>query len=74
MHLQATTKEEVMRMHTEAYARIKQLLSDTQRVPPELILLGRNMNIVRANNKVCVCACLYIYIYIFVYILVDILL
>ena len=66
VHLQATTKEEVMRMHTEAYARIKQLLSDTQRVPPELILLGRNMNIVRANNKVCVCACLSIYLSIYI--------
>lgn len=35
----------------EAFDRVKALLSDSERVPRELILLGRNLNIVRANNK-----------------------
>jgi aarF domain-containing kinase len=51
VHLNATTKAEVYEMQIEAYERVKQLLADSQRVPLELILLGRNLNIVRANNK-----------------------
>ena len=76
VHMQATTKDEVLRWHADAHARIRRLLDDSQALPPtrnpkpetldskpetllsssqalppELILLGRNLNIVRANNK-----------------------
>eukprot|EP00284_Hemiselmis_tepida_P008096 CAMPEP_0174923976 /NCGR_PEP_ID=MMETSP1355-20121228/6940_1 /TAXON_ID=464990 /ORGANISM="Hemiselmis tepida, Strain CCMP443" /LENGTH=442 /DNA_ID=CAMNT_0016169717 /DNA_START=191 /DNA_END=1515 /DNA_ORIENTATION=- len=51
VHLNATTRADVLRLQLEAFERVRGLLSDSQRVPRELILLGRNLNIVRANNK-----------------------
>mmetsp|Transcript_21358 Transcript_21358/g.48244 ORF Transcript_21358/g.48244 Transcript_21358/m.48244 type:complete len:589 (-) Transcript_21358:52-1818(-) len=51
VHLNATTMEDIVKLQVEAYERVKRLLSDSQQVPRELILLGRNLNIVRSNNK-----------------------
>ncbi|KAJ3208217.1 hypothetical protein HDU67_006937 [Dinochytrium kinnereticum] len=36
----------------EAKERARKFLSDTDKVPKELIFIGRNLNIVRSNNKV----------------------
>jgi aarF domain-containing kinase len=51
VHLNSTTREDVLKFQVEAFDRVKALLGDSERVPRELILLGRNLNIVRANNK-----------------------
>ena len=45
------TREEIVKMQKEAKANIKQVLANTELIPRELIFVGRNMNLVRANNK-----------------------
>lgn len=52
--LNATSKQDVLQhaqqMRVQGYDRAKALLSDSSRTPTELVVLGRQMNIVRANN------------------------
>lgn len=45
------TREELLRMQTEAKDRIRNVLKDTSLIPRELIFVGRSLNIVRGNNK-----------------------
>ncbi|ETO36991.1 hypothetical protein RFI_00078 [Reticulomyxa filosa] len=45
------TPAEIARMQTEAKERVKTILKRTKTIPRELIFVGRNMNLVRANNK-----------------------
>lgn len=45
------TKEEILKMQVNAKARVRAMLTDTNLIPRELIILGRNLNIVRAINK-----------------------
>lgn len=49
--LEKPTLEEIYRMQTEVKEKAKEFLSDTGRIPRELIFVGRNMNLVRAVNK-----------------------
>ncbi|KAI8801160.1 ABC1 family-domain-containing protein [Cladochytrium replicatum] len=42
---------EMFQKQKEMQARLKNYLADTDRLPPELVFIGRNLNIVRANNK-----------------------
>eukprot|EP00466_Bigelowiella_natans_P012016 jgi/Bigna1/85922/estExt_fgenesh1_pg.C_70026 len=51
IHVANTTIDDILRMQMGLKERVKHLLHDTQLVPRELILLGRNMNIVRSCNK-----------------------
>ena len=45
------TKADVYAMQARGKERVRSLLHDTEKIPRELMFLGRNMNIVRANNK-----------------------
>jgi aarF domain-containing kinase len=53
-HIRGTTRTEMIlhakEMRERGYERTKLLLADTSKIPHELVLLGRQMNIVRANN------------------------
>jgi aarF domain-containing kinase len=51
MKTRKISKEEMYQAQLKFKARAQQFLSDTSLIPRELIFLGRNMNIVRANNK-----------------------
>eukprot|EP00123_Amoebidium_parasiticum_P001628 comp12773_c0_seq1/m.7900 comp12773_c0_seq1/g.7900 ORF comp12773_c0_seq1/g.7900 comp12773_c0_seq1/m.7900 type:complete len:526 (-) comp12773_c0_seq1:114-1691(-) len=44
-------KEDMLEMQRKMKEKIRHLLIDTSLVPQELIFIGRNMNLVRANNK-----------------------
>ncbi|ORX96476.1 putative mitochondrion protein [Basidiobolus meristosporus CBS 931.73] len=46
------TTRDVYEMQLQLKERAKEFLSNTELIPRELIFIGRNMNIVRANNKV----------------------
>ncbi|KAK9766700.1 hypothetical protein K7432_004037 [Basidiobolus ranarum] len=46
------TTQDVYEMQIQLKQRAKQFLSNTELIPRELIFIGRNMNIVRSNNKV----------------------
>jgi len=48
---QKPSRDEILEMRTKAKERVRLLLHDTNRIPRELIILGRNLNIVRAVNK-----------------------
>ena len=48
---QNITMDDVYRMQMVTKERIKQFLSDTEKIPRELIFVGRNLNLVRSNNK-----------------------
>jgi len=52
VHVNNTTIDDILRMQMGLKERVKGLLLDTKLVPRELILLGRNMNIIRSTNKV----------------------
>ena len=41
----------VSEMNSHGYERVKQLLTDSEKTPRELAILGRHLNIVRANNS-----------------------
>ena len=45
------TAAEIYRMQMRTKERITKLLADTEKIPQELIFVGRNLNLVRANNK-----------------------
>lgn len=45
------SKAEVVQMQLRAKERFKKLLADSSKTPPELSLIGRSMNLVRASNK-----------------------
>ncbi|KAI8832661.1 ABC1 family-domain-containing protein [Chytriomyces cf. hyalinus JEL632] len=45
-------KKEMYEMQMKMKERAKKYLADTDRVPRELIFVGRNLNIIRSNNKV----------------------
>jgi aarF domain-containing kinase len=45
------TSKEVYEMQVLLKEKIRTLLENTEKVPRELIFVGRNMNLVRANNK-----------------------
>jgi aarF domain-containing kinase len=52
LHLgQKVTKTDVYEMQMAAKARAQKFFQDTHLLPRELILVGRNMNIIRAINK-----------------------
>eukprot|EP00288_Rhodomonas_lens_P017032 CAMPEP_0177694666 /NCGR_PEP_ID=MMETSP0484_2-20121128/3053_1 /TAXON_ID=354590 /ORGANISM="Rhodomonas lens, Strain RHODO" /LENGTH=584 /DNA_ID=CAMNT_0019205555 /DNA_START=28 /DNA_END=1783 /DNA_ORIENTATION=+ len=51
VHLETTSRAQVLQMQLAAYERAKAMLEDSEALPRELIMLGRNLNIVRANNK-----------------------
>ncbi|KAJ3120825.1 hypothetical protein HK098_004223 [Nowakowskiella sp. JEL0407] len=44
-------KKEMFKIQQEASKRVKKFLADTDKIPRELIFIGRNLNIVRSNNK-----------------------
>eukprot|EP00475_Leptophrys_vorax_P013889 TRINITY_DN20236_c0_g1_i1.p1 TRINITY_DN20236_c0_g1~~TRINITY_DN20236_c0_g1_i1.p1 ORF type:complete len:354 (-),score=86.56 TRINITY_DN20236_c0_g1_i1:132-1073(-) len=43
--------QDVYEMQTAAKERVRDFLSDTKLIPQELVFIGRNLNIIRANNK-----------------------
>ncbi len=43
--------EDLYEMQTKAKDRVKHFLSDTKKVPEELVFIGRNLNLIRSNNK-----------------------
>mmetsp|Transcript_17098 Transcript_17098/g.33356 ORF Transcript_17098/g.33356 Transcript_17098/m.33356 type:complete len:548 (-) Transcript_17098:186-1829(-) len=51
VHVANTTIDDILKMQMGLKERVKKLLYDTKLTPRELILLGRNMNIVRSCNK-----------------------
>eukprot|EP00127_Corallochytrium_limacisporum_P000277 Clim_evm24s9 gene=Clim_evmTU24s9 len=51
VHQSKPTRAEMAEMQMKAKERIKHLLADTEKVPRELVFVGRAMNYVRANNK-----------------------
>ncbi|KAJ3058686.1 hypothetical protein HK102_010363, partial [Quaeritorhiza haematococci] len=42
---------EVYELQVQAKERVKRFLSDTEKTPLELVFIGRNLNIIRSNNK-----------------------
>ena len=44
-------RKDLVRMQLDAKKRVQQVLGHTRTIPRHLIFVGRNMNIVRANNK-----------------------
>lgn len=51
VHVANTTRADVMHFRQNVKERARSLLKDTRLVPREIIILGRNMNIVRSTNK-----------------------
>lgn len=45
------TREEVREMQKKAHARAKEMLRDTRRIPKELIMVGRSLDILRGVNR-----------------------
>ncbi|KAL7700198.1 ABC transporter [Lotmaria passim] len=45
------TREEVHEMQRKAHARAKEILRDTRRIPKELIMVGRSLDILRGVNR-----------------------
>lgn len=45
------TREEVHEMQRKAHTRAKELLRDTRRIPKELIMVGRSLDILRGINR-----------------------
>lgn len=48
---QIISNADVYRMQMVAKERVRKFLSDTEKIPKELIFVGRNLNLVRGNNK-----------------------
>ncbi|KAI9208141.1 ABC1 family-domain-containing protein [Polychytrium aggregatum] len=48
---QKTSVNNLFQSQLEAKKRVKHFLSNTEKVPKELIFVGRNLNIIRSNNK-----------------------
>ncbi len=57
-HLKNTTRRDLLmnakEMKARGYQRIINMLKDQEKIPEELVILGRHMNIVRANNAAMV--------------------
>eukprot|EP00043_Microstomoeca_roanoka_P014111 m.139014 g.139014 ORF g.139014 m.139014 type:complete len:524 (+) comp15931_c0_seq2:222-1793(+) len=51
VHVASVSREELLALQLRAKERVKELLSDTSKLPLELIILGRTMNILRGVNK-----------------------
>jgi aarF domain-containing kinase len=51
IHMHRTTQADVLNMQMRTKERIRSLLQDSAKIPKELTLVGRAMNLVRANNK-----------------------
>lgn len=51
VHLEGTSKQDIMKIQMKAKQRVKDLLEDTRLIPRELIFIGRSLNLIRANNK-----------------------
>ncbi|GET91876.1 abc transporter, putative [Leishmania tarentolae] len=45
------TRDEVIAMQTKAHERAKEILRDTRRIPKELIMVGRSLDILRGVNR-----------------------
>ncbi|KAI8873705.1 ABC1-domain-containing protein, partial [Ramicandelaber brevisporus] len=45
------TEEDVYAMHMRTKQRARKFLEHSERIPPEIVFIGRNMNIIRALNK-----------------------
>lgn len=43
--------DELYELQMRAKSKIKEMLSDTASIPRELLFVGRNMNLIRSNNK-----------------------
>lgn len=44
-------EQELLEMQVQAKERVRELLKETHMIPRELIMLGRTLNCLRANNK-----------------------
>lgn len=51
VHVRRNTRKDYLELQIQSKERIRELLADSTLVPRELVILGRAMNIVRANNK-----------------------
>eukprot|EP00055_Hartaetosiga_balthica_P002298 m.3488 g.3488 ORF g.3488 m.3488 type:complete len:521 (-) comp2077_c0_seq1:80-1642(-) len=51
IHVGQASKKDMLEMQVAAKERVRSLLADTSKLPLELIILGRTMNILRGNNK-----------------------
>jgi aarF domain-containing kinase len=52
VHLTGTlTAEDIYRMQMVTKDRVSKFLSDTSKIPKELIFVGRTLNLIRSNNK-----------------------
>ncbi|KAJ3053344.1 hypothetical protein HK097_004482 [Rhizophlyctis rosea] len=51
VHVEAPAIGDAFRRQEEIKERVKHFLSNTDIMPKELIFLGRNMNLIRSNNK-----------------------
>lgn len=51
VHIRRSTRRDYLELQQQSKARIKQMLADSNLIPRELVILGRAMNIIRANNK-----------------------
>lgn len=51
IHIEKPSLKDLYRMQMVSKERIKQFLGDTEKIPRELIFLGRTLNLIRANNK-----------------------
>lgn len=47
----AVTKAELLELQASVKDRVVRMLSDSSKVPPELSLVGRNLNLIRSLNK-----------------------
>eukprot|EP00045_Choanoeca_perplexa_P009278 m.88452 g.88452 ORF g.88452 m.88452 type:complete len:550 (+) comp14832_c0_seq2:1271-2920(+) len=50
-HFRKTSRTEMLEMQVRAKERVRELLKETHKIPRELIMLGRTLNCLRANNK-----------------------
>ena len=48
---QTITRKDIYKMQLVTKERVKNFLADTEKIPKELIFVGRNLNLVRSNNK-----------------------
>jgi aarF domain-containing kinase len=48
---QSYSMKDIYEMQVSAKERVVQFLSDTKLIPQELIFIGRNLNLIRSNNK-----------------------
>eukprot|EP00056_Hartaetosiga_gracilis_P004992 m.80144 g.80144 ORF g.80144 m.80144 type:complete len:524 (-) comp12005_c0_seq1:4013-5584(-) len=51
VHIGKASRKDMLEVQVAAKERVRLLLSDTSKLPLELVILGRTMNILRGNNK-----------------------